>query len=369
MRRLLIGIGVVLSVSLALGQGFRGGGGDRGRGDRPLSPEEIAQRLTRTEDFLRKMDTNGNGMLDAEEVTSSQAKFMVQRVFSRLGKEPKYPIAISEIKQSLTTYYQTRGTGGGPPSGNMPPRFSGPGDAKRPPVGPGFGEPKPPPSAIAGFGEAPAPGAKAVVISGPPNSSGPPSSSAQPSSSGPSASQSPAGAAIDPAIDQKIRSLAAAIIQKYDKSSDGKLDREEWPSQGRWGTFNEANRSGGTSVGLQDLIVHLTDLYRRQQLSLVLPDSGAASGTTDSATSGSAKPISRKSGRFLTPKERLPKGLPDWFLQKDADGDGQVLMAEFATDWTPGAAAEFARYDLNRDGIITAAECLKVEKRSTSKSQ
>jgi Ca2+-binding EF-hand superfamily protein len=66
----------------------------------------------------------------------------------------------------------------------------------------------------------------------------------------------------------------------------------------------------------------------------------------------------------LTPIERLPKGLPDWFTAKDADGDGQVSMAEFAADWTPAKVAEFSRYDLNGDGIITASECLKAEKRS-----
>ena len=37
-------------------------------------------------------------------------------------------------------------------------------------------------------------------------------------------------------------------------------------------------------------------------------------------------------------------------------------MAEFTDNWTPEKLAEFARYDLNHDGIITAAECLKVEK-------
>ena len=326
-----------------------------------MTPEEITQRLTRTEEFLRKMDTNGNGMLDAEEVTSNQAKFMVQRVFSRLGKEPKYPIAISEIKQSLATYYQTRGNGGGgPPPGNMPPRFGPPGDANRFPAGPPPGAAKFPPTAIAGFGEAPGPGPKSIVVSGPSSPTGP---------SNTPASTPATGTAIDPAIDLKIRGLAAAIIQKHDKNADGKLDREEWPVQGKWGTFNEANRSGGTSVGLPDLVVHLTDLYRRQQLTLEMSDSSSATGTSDSATSGSAKPVPRKSGRFLTPKERLPKGLPDWFVQKDADGDGQITMAEFASDLTPAAAAEFARYDLNRDGIITAAECLKVEKRSTAKSQ
>ena len=75
-----------------------------------------------------------------------------------------------------------------------------------------------------------------------------------------------------------------------------------------------------------------------------------------------AKPVPRKPARFLTPRERLPNGLPDWFLEKDVNGDGQVTMAEFTANWTPDKVAEFARYDLNHDGIITAAECLKVER-------
>ena len=66
-----------------------------------------------------------------------------------------------------------------------------------------------------------------------------------------------------------------------------------------------------------------------------------------------------KSGRFLTPQERLSKELPDWFLEKDVNGDGQVDMAEYASEWTPDLVDEFNRYDLNHDGIITAAECLK----------
>jgi Ca2+-binding EF-hand superfamily protein len=75
-----------------------------------------------------------------------------------------------------------------------------------------------------------------------------------------------------------------------------------------------------------------------------------------------AKSVPRKPSRFLTARERLPKGLPDWFLEKDVNGDGQITMAEFTDTWTAEKVAEFDRYDLNHDGIITAAECLKVEK-------
>jgi hypothetical protein len=36
-------------------------------------------------------------------------------------------------------------------------------------------------------------------------------------------------------------------------------------------------------------------------------------------------------------------------------------MSEFATVWTDDKAREFAKYDLNGDGVITADEWLKVD--------
>jgi hypothetical protein len=58
----------------------------------------------------------------------------------------------------------------------------------------------------------------------------------------------------------------------------------------------------------------------------------------------------------LTPKERLPKGIPDWFVDADEDGDGQVLMAEYSDRLTESKAKEFARRDLDGDGVITPRE-------------
>ena len=54
------------------------------------------------------------------------------------------------------------------------------------------------------------------------------------------------------------------------------------------------------------------------------------------------------------------------FQQKDLDGDGQITMAEFATSWTEATAAEFTKYDLNNDGVITPDEVLKVLGKTTS---
>jgi hypothetical protein len=99
----------------------------------------------------------------------------------------------------------------------------------------------------------------------------------------------------------------------------------------------------------------------------VVPADSTATTPAPASGSSAEKPPATRSGRFLTAKERLPKGLPDWFSEKDADHDGQVGMSEYAGRWSPETVAEFAQYDLNHDGIITAAECLKAEKLKAGK--
>ena len=47
----------------------------------------------------------------------------------------------------------------------------------------------------------------------------------------------------------------------------------------------------------------------------------------------------------------------------DADGDGQIMMAEYSTSWTDATAAEFAKLDLDGDGIILPSEALSGEKK------
>ena len=261
-------IGVLSISQLAFGQGRREGGGGRDE-NRPLSNSEIAQRMARTEDFLKRLDANGNGMIDPDEASDPQAKNMLDRIFSRMGKEQHYPMAISEIMQGYETYYRARGnTSGGGASG---PGSSSSAAGGTSPPGTGSGSPATPP-----------PGAASTNAS-----------TSKPEISG-------------------------------------------------------VSNSAGTNV-------------------TVPPPSGQAVGSQGPASPaiaapGDAKPAPRKPGRFLTARERLPKGLPDWFLEKDVHGNGQITMAEFTDNWTPDKVAEFARYDLNHDGIITAAECLKVEK-------
>lgn len=52
-------------------------------------------------------------------------------------------------------------------------------------------------------------------------------------------------------------------------------------------------------------------------------------------------------------------GIPGWFYERDTDRDGQVSMAEFAPEWSEESLAEFARLDRNEDGLITKQEVLE----------
>ena len=132
-------------------------------------------------------------------------------------------------------------------------------------------------------------------------------------------------------------------MKQYDENKNGRLERDEW-SRMR-GSWQDADRNSDGMLTLEEITNHLNRYSRGR-------------------TGGSAPP---RSQRFLTPTERLPSGLPTWFTRDDQDGDGQVSMAEFATTWDSGKQAEFAKYDLNGDGLITARECLAAEKASSSK--
>jgi len=145
-------------------------------------------------------------------------------------------------------------------------------------------------------------------------------------------------------------------MRQYDKNKNGVLEREE-ASQLREG-LREADRNRDGVVTRDELSAQLLEYSQRR-------GGGGGPGSDrgrGSGPGGGKDGDSRKSYRFLTAQERLPGGLPDWFLNSDANHDGQVSMAEYAKDWSDVIVGKFIAYDLNNDGIITPTECLAVEK-------
>ncbi len=202
----------------------------------------------------------------------------------------------------------------------------------------------------------------------------------------------------------RIEKHADSVFKSNDKNKDGKLQADEWGT-GITGRKIKASEAIGDQVVTRDELVEILGGGGESKAKLAVEpaskdsqvptgaprdvahgspsseDGGDAKSSSpgESTTSESAKANGpetqngassaagkaapsrpkRKSSRFRTPRERLPAGLPGWFLESDANRDGQVAMSEYSRAWSNAKAAEFARIDRNKDGIITPKECLK----------
>ncbi|MCH8923196.1 MAG: hypothetical protein IIA67_08635 [Planctomycetes bacterium] len=143
---------------------------------------------------------------------------------------------------------------------------------------------------------------------------------------------------------EKHRKLAESVMNRYDKNKNRVLDRDE---VGKW---SRADKNGNGQVTMDELIGWLS----------AYPTSGSSSsGRSSGPSSRRTADTSRQFYRYRSPHERLPSGLPGWFKEKDKNADGQVAMAEYATNWSNETIDEFNGYDHNGDGMITPAEALK----------
>jgi hypothetical protein len=275
-RKLLIVLAIMLGASIALGQDSRGGRKHRRNGDRASANGAARQTDSRTAAFLRRVDTNGNGMIDEDEL-SGGAKSIVEGILTRLGIELKYPIALSKIA-AAPKGGRHRGSRDDADADSSSQDESSSDDSSATPPANGFATPKPSLPAVPGFGQA---------------------------GEQPTGSETKSAAASPPAA-AATRSTAAPSTKAGDKPAE--------------------------------------------------------TAPSDSDVSVDApKRTGPKSGRFLTPKERLSKDLPEWFREKDVNGDAQVDMAEYSDEWTAALVDDFDRYDLNHDGVITAGEYLKAD--------
>ncbi|NQU20738.1 MAG: proprotein convertase P-domain-containing protein [Candidatus Nealsonbacteria bacterium] len=122
-------------------------------------------------------------------------------------------------------------------------------------------------------------------------------------------------------VSRETWGLAFALLARYDKNKDGMLDRAE--ARPLKLKFAEADTDGQGRIDKGEFGLWLH-------------------------------------GQVSKPGQDIRAGLPDWFVERDLNGDGQVRMAEFADEWTELKAGEFEHFDSNGDGIIMPDECLKV---------
>jgi hypothetical protein len=296
-----------------------GDGRDRGsRGDRGgFDPGRM----------LRQLDTNGNQMIDLDEM-QGPARFMIERMArDNPSIDVNKPVSIAKITEAMES--RMRGDRGGDSGngGDRPEESTAP--VEEAPLVPGFGvmtSPEP----LPGFGQ----DADKFAVK----------------------------------IEERDLKDASDRIARYDKNKDGQIDEGEL-KDGRW-TDNpmQYDRNRDNKLNKQELAVR----YARKRLS----SSEEATKKENSVSSRSSRgkpeekqevvdPWKAQAHYRITPKTgkfAKVQGVQGWFTTSDVDGDGQVMMHEFASNWDDATVEEFRKFDTNFDGTITTAELLSAVK-------
>ncbi len=283
------------------GGGDRGGGGERGGSRGGFDPTS----------FLSRLDANGNGVLDPEE-QQGPAQFIISRLQREGVKvEAGKPISLKIITKGFEDMQKNRESGGSESSRGA------------------SGEPEEPQLLVPGFGlsleEMPTPplgfGVAAEMLA-------------------------------TPTAPEDLRE-AEERLRRYDGNKDGFLSKEE-ASRLTGAMDFDRNRDGKLSAS--ELAVRYA---RRRTAADTKTDrrDDRRDRQADAAATVVDVYDGRKSYRVLPGNGT--EGLPGWFSDRDASKDRQVSMAEYASDWNEDVVKEFFSFDLNGDGVITEAECLR----------
>jgi Ca2+-binding EF-hand superfamily protein len=176
-------------------------------------------------------------------------------------------------------------------------------------------------------------------------------------------------------VEERDLKEAEDRLSRYDRDRNGLLNKEELQA-GRWSDDPmqyDRNRDGQlnkSEMAVRYANRRVQDEERRNasndSRSNSSRDSSRGGGENGWGRRGEAQPEEEEVARFGDAKSYRSasgaaagtSGLPDFFARSDADGDGQVLMSEFSSSWTQSTLEEFQKWDLNKDGIIIASECL-----------
>jgi Ca2+-binding EF-hand superfamily protein len=174
-------------------------------------------------------------------------------------------------------------------------------------------------------------------------------------------------------VTDQDREEAARSFGRYDENHDGKIDAEEM-RRTRYGSdlpVYDRNHDGVITLSEMEYRYARRRIENTRDAAVASRSGGDRDrrrgdgrsserrGEEEKSDSSNDKDDDRKSYRRKPPIERLPEGIPDWFARDDADGDGQIAMAEYSASWTDTVMSDFNQFDLNRDGLITPREAVK----------
>lgn len=165
-------------------------------------------------------------------------------------------------------------------------------------------------------------------------------------------------ARVSPVVPVKIIRYAEQWLRKRDLDGSGRLEAAELAGAT---LLREADRDRDGTVSIDELTDFAAGYGRSRRLRL-LPDAGTNATGLAAEAGGNGKAIvdetaaTRRDRRYFVTPKRLPPGLPDWFVERDGDGDAQLTPAEFSPTSVRAELDEFTKFDLNGDGLLTADE-------------
>ena len=294
--------------------GFRGGPPGQGRGG--FDPTFILQR----------MDRNGNGRLDPDEI-DDRAKGMLNRFAP--GIDTSKPVKFEDVRQKFREAREARERGGD--RGGRRGDRGGDREANEQtptiePLVPGFGE--------------------EVVLEPVPAFGG-------------------SGAFFAVSIVKADEAEADRTLDRYDRNRNGRLEREEIRNA-RWiyGDPNIYDQNGDGSLSKRELAVRYAKRRLLKEENKVAQRRERGRRDRDREDRDRDRDDEEKdkdqktSYRFLSAHERLPSGIPDAFRKMDVDLDGQISMSEFASEWDDTVVSKFTSIDSDGNGILTPTEAI-----------
>jgi hypothetical protein len=289
--------------------------------------------------ILERMDANGNGMIDPEEAQGPARFFLERMARNNPDLDLSRPIPIRQ----LTAEFERMRSGGGAPGGG----WGGSREEEEP------GVPGGPKTLVPTFGR--------------------PNQAAQLPGFGPQA------AMFTTPVEPEDLKSAEEIIQRLDRNRDGLLNQDE-VRRGRWRDDPMLfDRNGDGNLSLQELAIRAArirvtrsdDRSGNDRRGRRDEPRGTAGKESASSLLSTAAEIWQNRASFVPTAPRsgsraarpATDGLPRGFLTLDSNGDNQVSMAEFSSQWDEQVLEQFQRFDLNRDGVITVEECLEAIRR------
>lgn len=176
-------------------------------------------------------------------------------------------------------------------------------------------------------------------------------------------------------IPAKVRRYAEKLVTRYDLDGNGTLEPVEW-LQMRGDPRND-DLNGDEVLTSEELAIRIAVYGHRRFIRLMpgrrmnepvaLAEATPENVSQTTAAEDEAAAIAAerekllRSRQFYVRASRMPSGLPEWFVEGDTNGDGQMSMAEFSAKWSSTELDRFDTYDHDHDGMITAQECARGE--------